>query len=106
MSYYTPFSNSDDVRDVDNHPEHRHWWERAPKEWPRRRGRRGRYTAPDSNSNSPYQSGGDFVHNPNPDEVNRIGQRSDPAVAKYWETQEQRKVAAEARKQQRAAVRG
>jgi hypothetical protein len=100
MSPYSPFSSSDEVSDEDNHLERRHWWERAPEEPPRRRGRR---TAADSDT--PDESDGHFVHNPDPDEVKRISNLSDADVERYFAKAAQREAAAEARKQQRAAAR-
>jgi hypothetical protein len=100
MSPYSPFSSPDEVSDEDNHLERRHWWERAPEEPPRRRGRR---TATDSDT--PDECDGHFVHNPDPDEVRRISNLFDMDIEKYFTKAAEREQRAEARKQQRAAAR-
>ena len=106
MATYSPFSSSSDkVSDEDNHPERLHWWERAPEEPPRKRERRGRRTAPDYDSDSPYQSDGTFIHNPDPYEVNRIANLSAAAIERYWAKQERLEAAELAREERRAAAR-
>src|SRR4051794_31547316 len=105
MSYDGPFISSDKISDEDNHPENLHWWEKAPVDLSRRRGRCGRRNAPDSDSDSPYQSDGDFVQNPDPDEVNRSRPLSGAALEMYLAKMVQREAAAEARKEQKAVER-
>jgi hypothetical protein len=73
MSYHPPFSSSsDEVRDEDNHPELRHWYERSPPKPPKKRSQRGRggrggggeRTANRSDFDCPKELTNVFIHNP------------------------------------------
>ena len=96
MSTLSLPSSPESVSDEDNHPNRRHWWEEAEEEPPRRgrRQRRGRCTAP-------VESESPFVHNPDPDEVKKIANRSDNAICHrlaILEKKEKKELAAEEKK--------
>ena len=96
MSTLSLPSSLEPVSDEDNHPNRRHWWEEAEEEPPRRwlRQQHRRRTAP-------VWSEGPFVHNPDPDEVNMIANRSDNAISRrlaILEKKEKKELAAEEKK--------
>ena len=93
MSTLSLPSSPEPVSDEDNHPNRRHWWEEAEEEPPRRgrRQRRGRCTAP-------VYSEGPFIHNPDPDEVKKIANRSDNAIRRRLAILEKKELAAEEKK--------
>ena len=100
MSTYSLPSSPESVSDEDNHPNRRGWWEapEEPEEKPPKRVRRRR---------QPWASG-PFVHNPDPDEVKKIANRSDKELQRLLAILEKEKkelAADEEREENKAAAR-
>ena len=94
MALYSPMSlpsSPEPYSDEDNHPQTLGWWEARPRDPPRRR-------RPEKRRRS---SEGPFVHNPTPDDVAKMNNRSEMALERrlaFLEKQEREELAAEERK--------
>ena len=68
-------SSPEPYSDEDNHPQPLGWWEARPRDPPRRRRPEKRRRC-----KAPVESEGPFVHNPTPDDVAKMNNRSEQAL--------------------------